>query len=249
MCDSGTYSWNLRDQNTADDEGIAFPRRFVVNEEQEIAEPEELAARADGAPRWAVLRGDVDHFDLRLKRTNTIEEWLQLSVLFKEFFSGELSLLCTLPEFWRKVTILYRGGDDFAVIGAWDALVSLARELQRVFERFVAQNLQSFAGLEGKSVSMALAVAPAADSSPTAIFEQAGAQLQSAKATELGSFHLFGTDARMEAAGGCGRLEKRTGAAGEGFPVSGRICTRPGIGISRSVFGTGHPAHKGSPDR
>jgi CRISPR-associated protein Csm1 len=191
-CDSGTHSWNLRDQSTAEDEGIAFPRRFAMDEEQEIAGPGELAARAEGAARWGILRGDVDHFDLRLKRTNTIEERLQLSVLFKEFFAGELSLLCTLPEFWRKVTILYRGGDDFAVIGAWDALVSLARELQRVFERFVAQNLQSFAGLEGKSVSMALAVAPAADSSPAATFEQAGAQLQAAKAMELGSFHLFG---------------------------------------------------------
>jgi CRISPR-associated protein Csm1 len=151
-----------------------------------------MAARAEGAQRWAILRGDVDLFDLRLKRTNTIEERLQLSVLFKEFFSGELSLLCTLPEFWRKVSILYRGGDDFAVVGAWDALVALARELQRVFERFVTQNLQSFAGLEGKSLSMALAVAPTAEASPVAIFEQAGVHLQTAKATEPGSFYLFG---------------------------------------------------------
>lgn len=192
-CEPGTYSWPLRDQTApTEDDGIAFPRRFAVDEQQEIAGLEEIAARAEGAQRWAILRGDVDLFDLRLKRTNTIEERLQLSVLFKEFFSGELSLLCTLPEFWRKVSILYRGGDDFAVIGAWDALVALGRELQRVFERFVTQNLQSFAGLEGKSISMALAVAPAVDASPAAIFEQAGTHLQAAKATEPGSFHLFG---------------------------------------------------------
>jgi len=192
-CESGTHSWPLRDQTApAEDDGIVFPRRFAMNEEQEVAGLAEIAAAAEGAQRWAILRGDVDLFDLRLKRTNTIEERLQLSVLFKEFFSGELSLLCTLPEFWRKVSILYRGGDDFAVIGAWDALVALARELQRVFERFVAQNLESFAGLEGKSVSMALAVAPTVDASPAAIFEQAGTQLQTAKATEPGSFHLFG---------------------------------------------------------
>lgn len=192
-CESGAYSWPLRDQTTpADDDAIAFPRRFAMDDQQEIAGLEEIAVRAEGAPRWAILRGDVDLFDLRLKRTNTIEERLQLSVLFKEFFSGELSLLCTLPEFWRKVSILYRGGDDFAVVGAWDALVALARELQRVFERFVAQNLQSFAGLEGKSVSMALAVAPTVDASAATIFGQAGTQLQTAKATEPGSFHLFG---------------------------------------------------------
>jgi CRISPR-associated protein Csm1 len=192
LCDEGTYSWPLRDQNTPDEDGIAFARRFAMSECQEIAAPADLAIRAVGAPRWGILRGDVDNFELRLRRTNTVEERLQLSVLFKDFFSGELSLLCALPEFWRKTSILYRGGDDFAVIGAWDALVALARELQRVFERFVGENLQSFAGMEGKSLSMALAVAPMLEASPVAVFEQAGAHLQSAKATDIGTFHLFG---------------------------------------------------------
>jgi CRISPR-associated protein Csm1 len=192
VCDSGTYNWPLKDQNTAEEDGIPFPRRFAMYDDNRIAAPGELGSTAEGASRWGILRGDVDHFDLRLKKVNAIEERLQLSVLFKEFFSGELSLLCTLPEFWRKVTIVYRGGDDFAVIGAWDALVALARELHRVFERFVSQNLQSFAGVEAKSISMALALAPADDSSPAAVFEQAGVHLQSAKAMELGSFHLFG---------------------------------------------------------
>src|SRR5205814_9513027 len=120
----------------------------------------ELAQRAEGAPRCGVLRGDVDHFDLRLRRAGSIEEHIHLSVLVKEFFAGELSLLCTLPDFWRKVSILYRGGDDFALIGAWDALVLLARELQRLFERFVEQNAASFPGLGGRTISMALAIVP-----------------------------------------------------------------------------------------
>lgn len=82
-CEPGTYTWPLRDQTApSEDEGIAFPRRFAMNEQQEIAGPEEIATLAEGAERWAILRGDVDLFDLRLKRTNTIEERLQLSVLF-----------------------------------------------------------------------------------------------------------------------------------------------------------------------
>ncbi len=192
LCDEGTHTWPLRDQNTPDEDGIAFARRFALNENQEIASPVELALCAEGAERWGILRGDVDNFELRLSRTNTVEERLQLSVLFKDFFSGELSLLCTLPEFWRKTSILYCGGDDFAMIGTWDALVAMARELQRVFERFVGENLRSFAGLEGKSLSMALAIAPMVEASPGAIFEKAGTDLQSAKATDLGTFHLFG---------------------------------------------------------
>jgi CRISPR-associated protein Csm1 len=152
----------------------------------------ELGALSEGTPAWGILRGDIDHFEQRLRRATTVEEHILLSVLFKEFFAGELSVLCTMPDFWRKVSILYRGGDDFAVFGAWDALVALARELERVFSRFTEQHLKSFAGLDGKTVSMALSVATGEEPSPVAVFEQAGAQLQAAKAAETGTFHLFG---------------------------------------------------------
>jgi CRISPR-associated protein Csm1 len=190
--DKGKFTWPVRDQGATEDDAIAHPRRYVTTDDQQIASPARIALSAEGAHRWGILRGDVDHFGLRLKRTDSVEEYIHLSVLFKEFFAGELSVLCTLPEFWRKVSILYRGGDDFAVVGAWDALVALARELQRVFEKFAARNLESFAGLEGKSISMALAIAPEADSAIVPVFEQAGSQLEAAKATEIGTFHLFG---------------------------------------------------------
>ena len=86
-----------------DDDGIVFPRRFAGNDEQERASLQEVARTADGLSRWAILRGDVDHFEARLRQANSVEEHIQLSVLFKEFFAGELALLCTLPEFWRRV--------------------------------------------------------------------------------------------------------------------------------------------------
>jgi CRISPR-associated protein Csm1 len=191
-CDGGAHTWALRDQAGTDEDAITFPRRYVAKDDQQFASAHELAGRAEGSHKWGILRGDVDYFDLRLKRSDTIEEHIHLSVLFKEFFSGELSVLCTLPEFWRKVSIVYKGGDDFAVIGAWDSLVLLARELQRLFERFSAQNLQGLAGLEGKSISMALALASSCHESPMAAFEEAGQLLQTAKSTELGMFHLFG---------------------------------------------------------
>jgi CRISPR-associated protein Csm1 len=191
-CEGGTHSWPLKDQGSPDEDSITYPRRYATTETNELAEPAALGKAAEGAARWAILRGDVDHFDLRLRRADTVEEHIQLSILFKEFFAGELSLLCTLPEFWRKVSILYRGGDDFAVIGAWDALVPLARELERVFEKFTSQNLGTLAGVEAKSISMALAVAPDTDAPVTGVFETAGQQLRAAKAAESGTFYLFG---------------------------------------------------------
>jgi len=190
--DDGDYSWALTDQSGLDDEAILFSRRVATDDAGHPASLAELASRAKGASRWGILVGDIDHFDAQLRRAATIEDYLHLSVLFKEFFAGELSLLCTLPEFWRKVSILYRGGDDFIVIGSWDTLVLLARELERLFGKFAEHNLQSFPSLEGKTVSMALSIAPEIDSSPSSVFETAALQLRQAKATEPGSFDVFG---------------------------------------------------------
>jgi CRISPR-associated protein Csm1 len=103
-----------------------------------------------------------------------------------------MAFLCTLPEFWRRVTLIYRGGDDFAVAGAWDALISFAREVHRVFETFVDTNLKDAAGVEAKSVTLALAIAPSLDTPIASVFEEAGRSLRLAKTSDAGSLYLFG---------------------------------------------------------
>jgi len=139
-----------------------------------------------------VLRGDVDSFGVRLRRLTTIEEHVQLSVLYKQFFAGELEVLCSMPEFWRKVTILYSGGDDFAVYGSWDALLLLAREVQRLFHLFTEENLKDFPGPEGKTISMAVALAPEMHYPITAVYEDAGRNLELAKAADKDCIYLLG---------------------------------------------------------
>src|SRR5207237_357742 len=151
-----------------------------------------LARRAQGHPVWGVLRGDVDGFGVRLRRLTTIEEHVQVSVLYKQFFAGELELLCSLPEFWKKVTILYSGGDDFAVYGAWDALIALARELQRLFHRFTEENLKDFPGAEAKTISMALALAPEPEAQLGPVYLEAGRHLELAKSADKDCIFLLG---------------------------------------------------------
>lgn len=190
---SGDYSWPLLEQSRVEQDGILFPRRFAMDEDGSTTSSlTELAQRAEGRARWGILRGDVDHFDPQLRRSSSIEDHIHLSVLVKEFFAGELAVLCTMPDFWRRVTILYRGGDDFAVIGSWDALMLLARELQRLFEKFVEEHFATLPGVEAKTASMALAIAPEMDSFVSSVFQDAGTALQAAKSTEVGSFHVFG---------------------------------------------------------
>jgi CRISPR-associated protein Csm1 len=185
----GKRVWNL----TGSPESLPFARHAAPNEAgTEPASTSTLASRAAGLGTWGVLRGDVDNFDIRMRRAQTIEEHIQLSVMYKQFFAGELEVLCSMPEFWRKVTVIYSGGDDFAVYGAWDALIGLAREMERLFRQFTETNLTDFAGPEGKTITMALALAPAEDASLGSVFEEAGRRLEAAKSADKDCIWLLG---------------------------------------------------------
>ena len=187
---AGKHVWSLAGSQT---DALPFARHAAPSDDgREPASTSTLAARATGLNTWGVLRGDVDNFGIRIRRAQTIEEHIQLSVMYKQFFAGELEVLCSMPEFWRKVTVIYSGGDDFAVYGAWDALIALAREIERLFHRFTETNLKDFAGPEGKTISMALALAPAVDASLGAVFEEAGERLEVAKSADKDCIWLLG---------------------------------------------------------
>jgi CRISPR-associated protein Csm1 len=186
---TGKHVWNL----TGLTDSLPFARHAAPNEEgSEPASPNELASRAVGVGTWGVLRGDVDNFDIRIRRAQTIEEHIQLSVMYKQFFAGELEVLCSMPEFWRKVTMIYSGGDDFAVYGAWDSLIALAREMERLFRRFTESNLSEFPGAEAKTITMALSLAPAEDASLGSVFEEAGRRMEAAKSADKDCIWLLG---------------------------------------------------------
>ncbi|HEY4360632.1 MAG TPA: hypothetical protein VGN17_06670 [Bryobacteraceae bacterium] len=186
---AGKHVWNL----AASPEALPLARHAAPSKDGTApASTRQLASRAAGLHTWGVLRGDVDSLGIRIRRAQTIEEHIQLSVLYKQFFAGELEVICSMPEFWRKVTVIYAGGDDFAVYGAWDALPGLASEMERLFHRFAEQNLKDFPGAEGKTISMAIALAPAADASLGAVFEEAGRRLEAAKSADKDCVYLLG---------------------------------------------------------
>jgi len=188
---AGKHSWTLTTNLSLD--GIMLARHAAPSEDgRSAATVATLARRAQGRSLWGVLRGDVDSFGVRLRRLTSIEEHVQLSVLYKQFFAGELEVLCSMPEFWRKVTILYSGGDDFAVYGSWDALLLLAREVQRLFHRFTEENLKDFPGPEGKTISMAVALAAEMHYPISAVYEDAGRNLELAKAADKDCIYVLG---------------------------------------------------------
>jgi len=185
----GKHSWVIG----AAPDSIPLARHTALTDDgRESASAAVLAGRAEGSPVWGVLRGDVDNVGIRMRRLQSIEEHVQISVLYKQFFAGEVEVLCSLPEFWRKVNLLYTGGDDFAIYGAWDALIGLGRELQRLFQRFSDENLKDFPGAEGKTITMALSLAPELDTPLVSVYERAADRLNAAKSADKDCFYLLG---------------------------------------------------------
>lgn len=174
-------------------DGLPVATHLAMDESGNAPAPcAELAQRAAGRPLWGVLRGDIDEFGVRLRRAQTVEEHIQFSVLFRRFFAGELHLACCAPDYWRKVSILYTGGDDFAVCGAWDALLALSKELHRLFHRTVEEFLKDAPGPEGKTISMALTLAPEAETPLARVWAEAGRQLEAAKTVGKDSISVLG---------------------------------------------------------
>ncbi len=185
----GKHTWPVRTGADA----IPVARHCALAEDGSTAASlETLASRAGGRPGWGVLRADVDGFGVRLRKLTSIAEHIQLSILFKQFFAGELEVSCSSADYWRKVTILYAGGDDFAVYGSWDALLLLAREIHRLFSKFAEANLKDLPGPEGKTISMSLEVAHDPDTPFAFVYEEAGRNLEAAKCDFKDCFYIFG---------------------------------------------------------
>ena len=184
--EGATYTWKLG-------EDIPFARHSAPDDSGGgEGSLDALASRATGKWVWGVLRGDVDDFGVRLRRAQSVEEHLQLSMMYKQFFIAEVQMRCSLPEYWRKVTLLHAGGQEFAVAGAWDALIGIARDVQRLFSVFAEANLREYAGPEGKTISMAIALAGDEASTLETVYADAGDKLQAAKAAGRDSIWILG---------------------------------------------------------
>jgi hypothetical protein len=138
--------------------------------------------------RGAAMRMAVDAFEIRLRRAESVDEYLRLSHLYKNFFAGELqTLLLRLPDCTGKIAIIDSGIDGFTVYGDIDALLKVSLEMHRVFETMAEVNLKEAVGGEGKTVSCALAHGPQAQ----AVAEAASA-IRVAQAVSRDAVYLFG---------------------------------------------------------
>ncbi len=218
--ESARHSWSLSGNLSL--EGITLARHTAPDDaETGPASTAELARRAHGHHSWGVLRGSVDLFNLRMRRLHSVEEHVQLSMLYKHFFAGELEVLCAAGEFWRRISILYSGANDFAVYGSWDALVLFAGEMHRTFQRFTEENLVEFPGAEAKTITMAVAFA-GEDEGLHRVFGQAARNLAIARASDRDCIYLFDRVVEWKQLAEASELKEAVTRVSEEFKAAGR---------------------------
>jgi len=186
--EGGQHRWDLGRQASL--ENISLTRHAARNGDA-IASVKELAKRAKGEKLWGMLRGEIDDFGTRIRRAQSVEEHVQLSMLYKQFLAGEIELLCSQGDYFQRVTVLRADTADFAVYGSWDALPGFARELQRVFAVFAEENLKELPGGEAKSITMATTLAdPGA--AIARVWQDSVRDLEIAKASDKDCFYMQG---------------------------------------------------------
>lgn len=121
------------------------------------AEFEDMAKDAIGAERIATLAMDVDNMSLFFRegfQCDDPREFLiyapTLSRMLDYFFKIGLNYICEKPDFRilgnivsqesRKLSIIYSGGDDLLLVGAWNDIAEAAIDIQLKFQDFTCYN-------------------------------------------------------------------------------------------------------------
>ncbi len=117
---------------------------------------EEVAGTANGRHRLGILRMDVDNlgqifghglgdyiYEGREKpgRFHSLGRITTLSWQLSLFFGTMVPALIRSQKEWKdRVTVVYSGGDDLFLLGAWDAMPKIALAVRKAFSRFCCQN-------------------------------------------------------------------------------------------------------------
>ncbi|WP_456419290.1 type III-A CRISPR-associated protein Cas10/Csm1, partial [Methanocaldococcus infernus] len=132
-----------------------LPLAFPIIEEDgktriiEFSELGEKAEERTGTNKIAILKMDIDYlgliFTLELGELASISRISTLSSMLNLFFVGYLPHLIKTgtfgEEYYRdNVYLIYAGGDDTLIVGSWDAVWSLAKEIREKFKKYTCYN-------------------------------------------------------------------------------------------------------------
>ena len=144
------WKWMRPGGSSAQALGVAFealesrtPGAFRVSRwiprDARTGEPltfQEIAEKARGDRRLAVLKADVDDMGVRVGQVagedRSYNRLRSFSCSLHEFFGQTIQEL--LAESWPLIYTLYAGGDDLLLVGPWNAVLDFGGALAREFE-------------------------------------------------------------------------------------------------------------------
>lgn len=136
-----TFSYKIRNIYEFEPEE-SMARRIQVVSYAKYQEFEKIAEETPGK-RIASFVVDVDNlgkiFQGGLNR-KTLSRYSTLSRLMSFFFKDVVSRVVSE----KNVTVIYSGGDDLYLVGGWDDVLEVAKELREAFGAFTTNNFMSF---------------------------------------------------------------------------------------------------------
>ena len=140
--------WKLSDALLDTPLGVRLMANCLPKEGGEPLTFSDLAERASGTKRIALLKADVDNLGylfadgMREPETGrhygTISRVSTLSRLLEMFFSGYVGSI--LKRNYPTVYSVFSGGDDLFLIGPWDVMPRLALDIHDAFDRLSGNN-------------------------------------------------------------------------------------------------------------
>ena len=145
--------------------GLGMASHLWVGDYENGSDFHALASGAEGIRRLAVIRADVDNLGqafvsgfnsekygqryVTLSRTATFSR--SLGLFFKRYINDLLRngtyFLSEEDMSARQVTVVYAGGDDLFIIGAWDDILGFAVDLNDALAEFTQGTLTLSAGI------------------------------------------------------------------------------------------------------
>lgn len=108
---------------------------------------EDYAKESEGIKRLGVFRADVDNLGSTFTKGfgdySSISRYATLSRLLNMFYKRYINSLCKD----KKLAIVYSGGDDVFVLGAWNDVLKFSKELRDAFRKYTCEKLTLSAGV------------------------------------------------------------------------------------------------------
>jgi len=184
--------------------------RWQAEPEEGETEPHEgdvrtfsqMSADAEGVHGIGVLRMDVDNLGQVMVgglKPRTMAATSALSSALDMFFAGYLNIICAEIQKERPETlyVIYSGGDDLFILGAWDRMPELAAKIQAEFGRYTGGNpsltISGAATLEGAKFPLYQAAERAGQAE-----DRAKAYRRPGNGTDKNAFHFLGLEVGWE---------------------------------------------------